>query len=304
MINIGFDLVSKEETVKLYCSDNGLKNVIIFHPDGWSTLSIDGAEYVPYSEIIMYRIFYPLLQKIDNSYLLVFDECLRTKNRNDLTYNCAHHYGNQTKHIIVFEYFPFIDDIEDFMILLDLDKPNRYKGQKFADYMLQETTVNVMNNDIAIFKAEAVPTGKQLTAYEKKKQELFEGLGMKDPDTIPNALQLFVSKYKNIEPDKVYIARNQRYKQSNVVSFTQDVRIADVLYAIDLPLSQKVFNDFVKKSGVKSIGFCHSGLKVDEYFYNRYKKWEREVQEFNAKAGIHTQERIGCSDRENQQGVR
>lgn len=300
MINIGFDLAAKEEAVKLYCSEYGLKNVIIFHPDGWSTIRIDGAEYVPYSEIIMYRTFYPLLQKIDNSYLLVFDECLRTKNRNDLTYNCAHHYGNQTKHIIVFEHFPFIDDTEDFMILLDLEKPNRYKGQKFADYLLQETIVNVIHNDIAIFKEETIPTEKQIAAYEKKKQELFDGLGMKDPDTIPNALQLFASKYKIIDEDKTYIARNQRYKQLNVLSFTQAVSGWSRLYAIDLPLSQKTFNDFVKLSGVKEIVFCHSGLKVDDYFYNRYKKWEREVQAFNAKAGIHTQERTGCSNRENQ----
>ena len=58
---------------------------------------------------------------------------MRTSNRSKLIYNCAHHYLNQTPHRIIFEYFPIIENYEDFMILLNFENKGKYKGKGF-DY--------------------------------------------------------------------------------------------------------------------------------------------------------------------------
>ena len=65
---------------------------------------------------------------MDASYLLIINECLRTRKRSDLTYNCLHHYLNQTPHRLIFEYFPFVSDPNDFMILLDKEFPGNTRG--------------------------------------------------------------------------------------------------------------------------------------------------------------------------------
>ena len=57
---------------------------------------------IEYNEVIMYRTFYPLLEEIGPDHLLVVNEFMRTRNRNDLTYNCLRHYLNQCGHTMVF----------------------------------------------------------------------------------------------------------------------------------------------------------------------------------------------------------
>lgn len=267
-----------------------MTQVIVFYPDGWDKINIE-AEFVPYSEIIMYRTFYPLLQKIDNTYLLVFDECMRVKNRSDLTYNCAHHYCNQTKHILVFEFFPFIDEPKDYMILLDLVDPNRYKGKNFSVKLLEEQPVSVIGHSYEFSCLDCLLDKGSARKYQAAKSKLFDNLGNRDPDTIPNALQLFVGRWKPIEPGKLYVARNLRKGKPNVYTFRAFA--PSVRYRlIDLPMRQLVFNDFVKKSGCASLEFVHTHLNIDNYFYDRYRVWFKEVEKFNAEASLYEKKRL------------
>lgn len=290
-INIGYRKKQKEEAIEKYLTDHAeINHVIVFYPDGWEHLSIK-AEYIPYSEIIMYRTFYPLLEKIDNTYLLVYDECMRTKKRTDLTYNCAHKYNNQTEHIMVFEFFPFIDDPQDFMILADFIDHVKMRPKKFDESVFEDIPISVINYDFAFEKETVIVPDDADEKYEAEKQKLFENLGKKDPDTVPNALEIFVGKWKKPEFDQDYVARNSRYKADNVSTY-KEKKVRKEVVLIDLPLNQKDFNDYVKLSGCEKMTFLHTGLSVDNYFFDRYQKWFEEVKKFNETASIYERKRI------------
>ena len=111
---------------------HGTKQPPDFNFEGLETV------YVPWPETEMYRTFYPLLGQpykgqdipaITDRSLLVVDEMLMTRQRNTLRYNCMHHFLRVSERRVVFNYFPFIDDAEDFMILLDYIFPDQYKRQ-------------------------------------------------------------------------------------------------------------------------------------------------------------------------------
>ena len=289
IIHIGYSIDRKIAAINSYlkCNQN-VCHVIVFHQDGWETMPLD-AEFIPFSETIMYRTFYPLLQRIDDSYLLVWDECMRVTKRQDLHYNCIHHYCNQTTHKLAFEMFPFIDEYDDYMILLDFVDKGRYRHRRFCVDLLAEVPVSVQQRDYSLTRDNAIlPPGAQ-EQYQREKTKLFANLGRKDPDTIPNALQIFAGKFKRINPEKRYLARSRRYKNSNVATFTDGIEAVDGAgwTFLDLPLRQKVFNDLLTCSGLQHIEFLHSGLKVDDYFFNRYVDWFEKVRKFNAEAGLH-----------------
>lgn len=289
VINIGFDMATREDAVRRYVAERGAAHVLVIHPDGRRNLTIDGAEYVPFSETIMYRTFYPLLQRIDASWLLVMDECLRVKKRQDLHYNCIHHYAGQTPHKLVFETLPFIDEPDDYMILMDFVDKAKFRGRRFDESCFAEVPAAVNAPRYAITRIDCPTPPTARGRYEAEKQKLFAGLGDRDPDTIPNALQLFAGKFKSPLPGRWYVARNRRYKAANVVTFNDDLPegCGEPVF-IDLPLRQKPFNDFLARNKVNTFAFLHTGLKVDDYFFNRYSTWCDDVNRFNAQAGLRS----------------
>ena len=185
--------------------------------------------------------------------------------------------------------FPFIDEYDDYMILLDFIDKGRYRHRHFSADLLAEVPVSVQQREYSLTRDNAILPSWAQEQYQRKKTKLFANLGRKDPDTIPNALQIFAGKFKQINTGKRYLARNRRYKKSNVSTFTDDIGAIDCAgwTFLDLPLRQKVFNDLLAYSGLQHIEFLHSGLKVDDYFFNRYTEWFEKVRKFNAEAGLH-----------------
>lgn len=286
IINIGYSYTDKKAIIENYVKEHNIKHVIIFYPDKWQKIEYD-AEFVEYSEIIMYRTFYPLLEKINDDYLLVFDECMRVKKRNDLTYNCAHHYCHQTSHKLVFEYFPIIDNLNDFMILLDFIDDGRYRNKSFDYELLKDYPIGIKKRHIRLDKIyAATPTDKELLNYQKEKEKLFNNLGNKDPNTIPRNLHLFAGKRKKVTDDKYYVARTNRYKKENVVTY-KDIINGHECFIVDFPIRQMIFNDFVKKSNIQKLTFIHSGFKVDDVYYNKYSEWIKMLEEFYVKADLY-----------------
>ena len=282
-INIGFSIEEKKQRIHEYLKQYPeVKQIVFFHPDKENPINIEGidVEYRTWSDIIMYKYFYPLLEKIDHSTLLIFDELSRTKKRNDLTYNCAHHYGNQTDKIIVFQYLPVIDNPEDFMILMDYAFPNRYKGQKFSSEMLNSASIEIKPVSISLKSIDIDVTDDISEKYEQEKERLFETLGNKDPDTIPRQLHIWcgTAKKQSIKPDDLYIARNARFKKTNVCDYNTDKK-SDQYTVIDFPVRRLQFIDFLRRTGVKNIQFLNSGLSVDRYYYGDYSNWLSQIRE-------------------------
>jgi hypothetical protein len=244
---------------------------------------------IGYKETIMYRTFYPLLEEIDESYLLVMNECMRTQNRSELTYNCIAKYTNQTPHRIVFEYFPFIAEERDFMILLDFSDSQRHKGQGFSDIDLGSIDVRCVRRRFTLTErlVEPMPIGAS-EAYEEQKEKLFAQLGNKNPDTIPRNLHVWTGRYKRdaIDPDQQYIARNDRYKLPNVTTYKNAQPGVDYKL-IDMPHRRLDFNDFLRRTGQTDLVYLSTGFNIDRVYINNFREWAARLEGFYAETGIY-----------------
>lgn len=291
MIRIGLGIRDKQKLVNEYIKDhNSINKIFCFYYKDFPIKLNTGidVEYIDYAEIIMYRTFYPLLEKIDNNSLLIFNECMRTNNRSDLTYNCAHHYSNQTGHKIVFEYFPIIDTKNDFMILLDLVDKGKYKGKSFDYLFLQTEDVKVKPRKI---KLEIIPvetSEHDRVRYERRKEMLFNNLGNKDPDTIPRNLQLFAGDLKKgaVEPDNLYIARNKRFNLDNVKSYTEVTEKGDYI-VIDMHYRRINFNDFLKITQMRKVKYLSTTLSIDNVIINDFAEWKARLDAIYGQANLY-----------------
>jgi hypothetical protein len=283
MIRIGLNEQEKQQVVECYIRENNITQVKVFYPEKFP-VDIDG-EHIEYKDIIEYKFFYRLLEEIDPNTLLVFNECLRTQKRSDLTYNCAHHYCNQTSHKIVFEYFPFIEDKADFMILLDFLNKGKYKGKGFSWEFLQEEDVQVKPISFTLHTIDMI--APNLMGYERKKRQLFANLGNSDPDTIPRQLHIWAGNDKKqmIDPAQRYVARNARFKMPNVVTY-KDVEPGEYIL-LDFPHRRIDMNDFLKVTGMTHLRFVNSTLKVDQWYINEFRAWAERLGEFHAKASVY-----------------
>lgn len=299
MIALGYAPTEKMYWVKKMAKENPeIKKVIVFSPPPYSlgaeaVAAAAGCEAVEYTydDIIMYRVFYPLLEEIDDTRMLVINECMRTTNRNDLTYNCLTHYLNQTKHRLVFEFYPFVSDTADFMILLDREQPNRYKGRGFDPAFLSEPGVvlKVLPHHYTLSQAVIdLPSGAQ-AAYEAERDRLFDSLGNGDPDNVPRRLHVWCGRYKrpyiDDHLDQSFVARNARFGRSNVTTYKNAAPGVDY-HMLDIPCRQMEVNDYLKRTGIHTLRFISTGLSVDNVYYHRIADWIKTLEDFYAAAGI------------------
>lgn len=245
---------------------------------------------IEYKEVIMYRTFYPLLEEIDKDYLLVVNEFMRTRNRSDLTYNCLRHYLNQCGHHIIFEYFPFVEDVSDFMILLDFDTKSKHKGSGFSQDFLWEEDIKAINPHLNLTVDTVDLPDNAEEEYEKKKNELFDTIGNRNPDTIPRQLHLFCGKWKKpyILPEKQYVARNSRYHLKNVTTYP-NVKHGETYTLLDWQHRRIDMNDFFRRTGQSKIAFMSTGLSVDNVYVKFFEEWLSRLEEFYAEAGVYAQ---------------
>lgn len=242
-------------------------------------------EQYTWEDIIMYRVFYPLLERIDKHYLIVVNECLRTQNRSELTYNCLHHYLNQTPHRLIFEYFPFIERADDFMILADMDHVGRYKGRGFGADVLKECAPLVTQHHLSVLENTVEVGEKGQAQYLREKEKLFDNLGSKDPDTIPRQLHVWAGRFKQPEPGAAYVARNSRFKADNVLTYKSVSGPGDYTI-LDFPHRRIDFNDFLKVSGMHELRCVCTDLKVDRYYLGDLRGWIERLEAFYAQASL------------------
>ena len=288
MIYIGLKDQAKRREIAAYATEYGIKSIYVFYPEKFPLPYPEAARHVEYSEIIMYRTFYPLLEEIGPDSLLVFNEIMRTQNRSELTYNCAHHYCNQTPHKLVFQHFPFVEDRNDFMILLDLLDKVRFKGRPFDYALLHSEPVKVLPTRIKLKPINVEISSKDQQRYEIKRDKLFADLGEKDPDTVPRALQLFAGDLKKtaIEEGKLYVARNKRFKRDNVLSYDDISKRGDYTL-IDTHWRRINMNDFLQVSGMTRVPYLSTVLPIDTHISNEFVKWTARLEAFYAQASLY-----------------
>lgn len=290
MIYLGLDNQEKDRRINEYCAAHGIEKVIILSPEKLRfASSFANHEHIEWAEIIQYKFYYQLLQEINDQTLIVVNECLRTQNRYDLTYNCIRHFLNQTSHQLIFQYLPLIDSPEDFMILFDFDTRSRWKREKLRPDLLAESRIEVART-IPIFSRIKIETDqKTKDAYQKEKERLIANIGLKDPHTIPRNLYLMSgkAKLKHIESGADglfaerwhYIGRNNRLKVETLQTY-KEASYPNAPYTVFEFCHNFIdFADFMALSRQKEFDALCADLKVDEWYFDRYRQWAERIKD-------------------------
>lgn len=281
MLRLGYNIEQKKQIIANYCQREAIKKVYFFSPERFMFTINEEHESIEYADIIMYKYFYRLLKEIDANSLIVVNECLRTQNRNDLTFNCLRQYLNQTSHRIIFQYLPQIDTFDDFMTLYDFDTKTKYKMQKFQKSMLGEIDLKVKQIDISISPISINVSPKTLQQYETKKEKLFAEIGLKDPHTIPRNLYLLggKEKLKLIDENKKYIGRNNRFKLPNLATYNDKSFTDTDSIIFELPHNFINLSDYLCLSNTEKVQVLSTDLKVDKWYIERYTDWAKRIQD-------------------------
>jgi hypothetical protein len=278
MIYLGLKNKDKVDIITDYVNLNNTKAVHIIQPIKFQIKLEIEIDYVDYEHAIDYPIFYKLLQEIDDTHLIVLNECLRTQNRNDLTYNCIRHFLRQTDHQIIFNQLPQIDSQNDFMILFDFDSKSQWKRNKFDIDLIKENSNIVVKTPEIMFTAIDVYTQDSTKQkYKAEKYKRFAEIGGKDPDTIPRNLYLIGGKDKLFMNSFLCVARNKRLNSNNVITYGDYSN--GYMTILEFPHRFIDFSDFMRKSWQFEYNVLVADLPVDHWYFSRYTEWSKRINE-------------------------
>lgn len=288
MIYLGRNGHEKIPLINDYVQTYDIKRVFILGHSHYR-IELDNAEFIEYNEIISYRIFYRLLQEIDQRTLVVLNECLRTQNRYDLTFNCIRHFLRQTSHHLIFQYLPIIDQVSDFMTLFDWDTQSKWKPVQMKDAPLHEATIDWRRIDITLTPIPIATDDRVKTAYQAEKRRLIDNIGLRDPHTIPRNLYLLGGKAKVawaqstkdglFADSRAFVGRNDRFKLPSMQTYRSG-SYPDAPYTVfELPHNFLEFIDFLSLSGQMEVDVLVADLKVDQWYWNRYQEWRDRLEQ-------------------------
>lgn len=292
MIRLGFGIREKEKVINQYIKENDIKKLfVLYAKETEQKLKLDlDYKAIEYNEWEMYRTFYPMIEEVDDTSLIVVNEALRTTTYQDLKVNCATVWLNQTPHRIIFNFLPFIDEKEDFRILQKLDQGSKwvdefdYKQLQSQDILVKPIKIktNIINVDT---------TEKEKNSYENYKEKLLAEVKenvSKDPNIIPRRLQLKAGDYKKkaLNSETLYLARNQRFKLDNVYSLKSYDK-KNKYHFIDLPVTNKELIDYIFLSKNYTINYLATDLSIDTFLVNELISWKARIDAFYVKANLY-----------------
>jgi len=285
MIHLGLSRNEKRRRVAARVEREHPARVVCFSPPRFR-LELDvpvPVEYVAWDEIILYKFFYRLLQEIDGSTLVVVNECLRTTNRADLTYNCLRNYLTRTERPLVFSRFPALESPDDFMILVDFDTRSRWRRSRI-DELGEAVNVELVEAAPDLRAVPVVTDAVTRTKYAAQKRALIDGIGAKDPHTIPRQLHLLGGKHKASAATEIgglWVGRNGRLKVPGFACYDEANERRQVL---EFCHSYRDWADYLTASEATQLTALVSDLRADSWYLERYQQWT-EMQR-NAYAAI------------------
>lgn len=278
---------NKQRIIDEYIQDHDIKKVLVIYSDR-TAVNFDISlplEVLELKESIKYVNYYHMLEYVDKWTLVIIDNVLRSQHRRSLEHNCVNVITNQSKHKLVFNYLPFIDNQDDFMTLLDFNDKNKYSVELFNKAFIRDPDVHIRLVPLELEFIDVPISDKDIERYEAKKESLFNSIGDSDPDTIPNNLSLLAGdiRYKNLGSlDCSYIARNQRFKDPNVHTYKEKIwgRI------LDFPIGKPELIDMLTNTRQYDIAVATSRLKVDVYNMKEYNAWFDRLGDFYDEANV------------------
>lgn len=274
----------KQKIITHYIENNEVRKVLVIHSQRLKQeyeIPVPH-EYIEYHQTIMYKNYYRLLQWIDKFTLIITDNILMTQQRYQLEYNCINNYINQTPHRLVFNYLPFIENEDDFMILLDFYNKNLYKGEPFRWEYLKDVNLFIKPVHLNFRFIDTPISEKDKATYEAKKEKMFDDIGLRDPDTIPRNLAILAGDFRkaNVDPGKKYTCRNARCKSLQTATYKED----ELNTIFDFPIKRTEFIELLSLSKQTEIDVVTSELTVDLWYKNDYLAWVARLEEFYDKA--------------------
>jgi hypothetical protein len=171
------------------------------------------------------------------------------------------------------------------MILLDQHNPAIYKGKQIADIDISEFSkdINPVHLDLNFIDIQI--SDSDTVHYNVEKEKLFNNIGNKDPDTIPNNLALVAGKIRSKYLDKSgeYTARNMRLKNLSCISTYKEDKLNTIL---DFPLKRQDFISLLQITGKTRIDAVTSDLSIDRLNRTDYTDWINRLEDFYAKAKV------------------
>ena len=277
MIHLGQTPTAKRATIDAYRRAHGVEGAVMLSPAKFA-LPVD-FETVDWPDIIEYRFFYRLVQEVDAGTLVVINECLRTKNRYDLTYNCIRHIINQAGHVLVFQWLPMIDDIQDFMVLFDFVTRSRWKRERFDPELLAEAELSVEPRPIAITPQAIAADAKTRAQYGAEKARLFASLGLKDPHTLPRQLHLIGGRLRagHADLDGWHLVRNNRFKLERTQTYKEPAYPHAPYTLMDFPHNTGDLIDALSLAQQTALPALVTDLPADQWYLSRYTQWTRRL---------------------------
>ena len=172
------------------------------------------------------------------------------------------------------------------MILLDYIFPDQYKRQPFAPEYTAMADIVRRAPDLARTNVETTEADRE--TYERKKEALFDGLGEKDPDTIPRNLILLAGKIKlrSVLPGRDYVARNRRFKRDNIITYA-DALAEPTVCILDPTYKRRDLIEFIRRNSIELLNYMATTLPVDGVYYDDLAGWIDRLGDFYDAANIH-----------------
>ena len=272
----------KQKIISHYIANNNVKKVLIVYTKRLHqeyNIDVD-CRCIELHQVKQHKIHYDLLQYVNKYTLIVLDNLLVSQQRYMNEYNCIANLTNQTPHRLVFNYLPFIENKDDFMILLDFYNRVKYKGEPFRYELFEDFKYFIKPIDITFNFINVEVSGEDVERYNAYRDKLFDEIGLGDPKTIPNRLSALCGdiKYKNSSDNLV--SRNRRFK--NLTTYKDDA----VSTILDFPVKRQEFVEWITKTKQTEIDVLTSDLLMDKWYEQDYLNWLERLKEFYDKANI------------------
>lgn len=278
----------KQKIITHYLQNNSVNNVVIFYREHLKReydIPVK-CEYLEYKQSIMYVNYYRLLEQVNRNTLIIIDECLGNVNRHCLEYNCMKTIINQTPQRLVFNYLPFIENTDDFMILMEFYNETKYKSERFDWEFLKDINLHVKPVRITLDFKEIYLSKEAFDKYNAEKEKLFANIGRSDPDTIPRNLSIVAGNLRfeatkgNISINDCYV-RNKRFKKGLIYKDEfYGGGLNSKCYVFDFPTNRINLIDVLTINNLDKVYAYTSDLSIDKWYKSDYEEWVKRLEEF------------------------
>lgn len=294
MIRIGLDDAGKTKAVRDYCAAHGLDRVCVISPEQLAPsfarrrvvqpddLNEPGT-FLHWPDVIEYRFYYRILQMPADRTLLVFNECLRGRERKCLENNCVRTFLHNLQHRAIFQRYPLIEQPDDVMTLLDWETNSRWFDRGYDRSMLEEVDLQVIRRPLHLERIDVQMSRRTHELYAAERVKLFEQVRNdpdKDPHIIPRSLALVTGKDKAAQANPLlrYVARNQRLRLPDVTSY-REVTSQGERIALELPHNHLEMTDFLTVTEQERLPVMVADTKADTWYWDRWSAWAQRVND-------------------------